>query len=400
MKDQPDSLSRRRFLQTSGALGLGAVLLPSQLLAAASTPKVERRKFGRTGVDVSMLALGGIFDTPNNQIVLRQAFDHGVTYWDTAEGYRNGGSETGMGMFFEKNPDARKEVFLVTKAGGRRGASEMSTALDESLARLKTDYVDLYFMHGVSGIGAVDRPEIRAWAEGAKKSGKIRFFGFSTHSNMEQCLSGAAKLGWIDGIMLTYNYRIMHTPEMKAAVEAATAAGIGLTAMKTIGRSSGSDSPEQGAILDALTKRGFSPEQAKLKAVWENPAIATICSQMASVNILRQNIAASLDRTALTDVEHETLQHYADATCQGYCAGCSQLCESALAGEVPVRDVMRHLMYHRHYGPEFDARSLFAELPAVVRERMPLIDYSAAERACPHRLPIAQLMREAVAALA
>ena len=74
---------------------------------------------------------------------------------------------------------------------------------------------------------------VKAWAEKAKADGKIRFFGFSTHKNMEASLLEGAKLGWIDGIMTTYNYRLMNTDDMKRAVEACTKAGIGLTAMKT-----------------------------------------------------------------------------------------------------------------------------------------------------------------------
>ena len=50
---------------------------------------------------------------------------------------------------------------------------------------------------------------------------------------MENCLTDAARLGWIDGIMATYNYRLMHTDRMKKAVDACTEAGIGLIAMKT-----------------------------------------------------------------------------------------------------------------------------------------------------------------------
>jgi hypothetical protein len=200
--------------------------------------------------------------------------------------------------------------------------------------------------------------------------------------------------------MLTYNYRIMHTPEMKAALEAAVAAGIGLTAMKTIGMQSGSPSAEQARLLEPLTGRGFSPEQAMMRAVWENPAIAAICSQMPTLDLLRKNVAAALDQTSLAESDRETLRRYADATCAGYCAGCGHLCEGALAGAVPVRDVMRHLMYHRHYGPEADARALFAALPAEARERLATADYSAAERACPMHVPIARYMREAAATLA
>jgi len=57
--------------------------------------------------------------------------------------------------------------------------------------------------------------EVKVWAEKAKAEGKIRFFGFSAHKNMENSLLAAAKLGWIDGIMMSYNYRLMVKNKMK-----------------------------------------------------------------------------------------------------------------------------------------------------------------------------------------
>ena len=78
-------------------------------------------------------------------------------------------------------------------------------------------------------------PGLKSWSQEMKKAGKVKLFGFSTHANMEDCLEGAAGCQWIDGIMFTYNYRLMHEPRMKAAVEACYQAGIGLTAMKTQG---------------------------------------------------------------------------------------------------------------------------------------------------------------------
>ena len=401
MNDHHSHLTRRNFLLTTGAVGLGSMLLPSMLRAAdEAKPKMARRKFGKTGVDVSVAGIGCMFPTIDNQVVLKTAYENGVTYWDTAAGYEHGGSEVGISMFFDKNPGARKNLFLVTKASGARNAGGMSRLLDESLGRLKTDYIDLYFIHGAGSISQVDQPEIKAWAEAAKKSGKIRFFGFSTHSNMPEMLMAASKLGWIDGIMLSYNYREMNKPEMKAAVDACEKAGIGLTAMKTLAGRSGSETPDQAALLDPLKAKGFTPAQAKLKAVMANPQIATACIQMPNMRFCRENIAAALDQTQLAADDHATLQHYAAATCNGYCSGCSHLCESALAGAVPVRDVMRHLMYHHSYGSEVDARALFRELPANTRARLTQIDYAAAERVCPNRLPIAQMMREASRVLA
>ncbi len=387
--------SRRQFLQTTGAVGVGSLLFRSPLLAADETPpKVAKKKFGRTGVEVSHVGAGLMFDTRNAEVILRTAHNHGVNYWDTAAGYERMGSETGIGTFFEKNPEVRKDIFLVTK-----GRGDLAKSLDGSLSRMKTDHVDLFFVHGIDNISAVDRPEVKAFAEKAKQDGKIKFFGFSSHNNMAACLSGGAKLGWIDGAMITYNYREMHKPEMKAALDACEQAGIGVTAMKTLGGRSGSDTPEQAALLAPISARGFTPAQAKLKAVLENPQIAVACVQMPNMKFCRENIAAALDRKELGSLARAALDCHAQATADRYCGGCNHLCGAAVAGAVPVRDVMRHLLYYHNYA-ELDARAMFAELPASQRAQLTQIDYEAAERVCPHRLPIAQLMREASALLA
>ena len=129
--------------------------------------------------------------------------------------------------------------------------------------------------------------DLKAWVEKAKAGKKIHFFGFSTHSNMENCLQEAAKLGWVDGIMLKYDYRLMQTDAMKAAMDAATKAGIGLTAMKTQNKTPiGTDTEADLKLGGHFIKSGFSQQQAQLKALWENPQLATICSQMGSVTVL------------------------------------------------------------------------------------------------------------------
>lgn len=356
---------------------------------------VGTRSFGKTGVKVSMLSLGGIFDIAANQLVLQRALDFGVTYWDTANSYTNGNSEKGIGMYLEKNPDERKKLFIVTKAGGGHAVDNVNGKLEESLRRLKTDYVDLFFLHGI-GSGNDLTPEIKAWAEKMKKENKIRFFGFSTHGNMERTLEAAAKLGWIDGIMLKYDYRLMQTDAMRAAMDACENAGIGLTAMKTQG--GGPVKTETDADLKLgghFVKRGFSEHQAKLKAVWENPQIAAICSQMPNITFLSANVAAAMDKTKLTAADHSALREYAAATCFHYCDGCAHLCEGALEQRLPVADVMRSLMYHHTYGDMRLARETFAGLPVGSRKQIALLDYSNAERVCPNHLPIAQLMREA-----
>ncbi len=399
------NVSRRDFMKAVGIAGVSSAVGAGRTLAQTAPPaaaapggapeKVATRTFGKTGEKVSMLSLGGIFDIASNQLMLQRALDFGVTYWDTANSYNNGNSENGIGMFLEKNPDVRKKIFLVTKAGGGTGLENLNAKLEESLRRLKTDYVDMYFLHGLRS-GADLTPEVKAWAEKAKAAKKIRFFGFSAHGGMAQSLAAAAKLGWVDGIMLRYDYRAMHTDAMRAAMEACEKAGIGLTAMKTQG--GGPIKMEDEADLKLaghFVKRGFTEHQAKLKAVWENPQIATICSQMPSVALLTSNVAAALDKTKLTAADHAALREYAAETCTRYCAGCTLICEEALGNRVPVGDVMRSLMYHHNYGDPRLARETLAKLPEAVRGKLAAFDYTAAERVCPNRLPIARLMREA-----
>lgn len=400
--------SRRQFLKTAGAAGVGTLLAGATAGAARQEPapaaseadaiQVPTRPFGKSGRQVSILAMGGMFDIGANQLMLRQAVRWGVTYWDTADCYEGGGSEKGFGKYFAKFPQDRKKIFLVSKSDAR-DPEGMTRLLERSLKRMNTDYIDMYFIHGMKKIDEMD-DKTRKWAEAMKTAGRIRLFGFSTHGNMEELLQEATKLGWIDGIMLTYNFRNMHTPAMKAAVAACTKAGIGLTAMKTQAKSSWLDfsrsTPEGKSLAEHFRSKGWTEEQAKIKAVWQAPGIASVCSQMDSMRLLKANAEAASDTTPLTSEDLHFFQQYACATSNGYCTGCGGICEAALTAQVPVSDIMRHHMYCREYGRADWARKYFAALPETLRREMTDLDYTAAERRCPQGMPIGRLMREAV----
>jgi predicted aldo/keto reductase-like oxidoreductase len=388
--------SRRDFLKVTGSAGLGAVMAPVNRFANTSetNKKIPLRPFGKTGAKVSILSLGGMFDIASNQIMMKQAVRWGVTYWDTADCYQRG-SETGIGKYFKKYPEDRNTIFLVTKSDARNPEG-MTRLLDRSLTRMNTDYVDLYFVHGMYGIDELDE-STKTWAEKAKAAGKIRFFGFSTHRNMETCMLEAAKLGWIDGIMMTYNFRLMHTDRMKRAVDACVKAGIGLTAMKTQGGGSvKTNTDTELKIAGRFLLKGFTDAQAKLMAVWQNPDIASICSQMPNMTILKANVAAALNRTELSARDTQLLHRYAWETQSDYCAGCTNICESAVNPDIPIGDVMRYLMYYRSYGECDYAALQFRTIPASIRRQMASLDYSLAEQRCPQNMPIGKLMQEAL----
>ena len=197
---------------------------------------MPKRKLGKTGVEIPCLALGVAFNAVDNQIILRKAVDWGVTTWDTSSFYENGNSELGIGKFLEKNPDVRKKLFLMTKASFAKNTEDVEKHLQASMERMKTDYIDLYFgVHGLSNPAQLN-DEMKKWVEKAKERKVIKYFGFSTHTNMADCLMAASKLGWIDAVMPSYNFRLMQDKKLSDAVQACYDAGVGIIAMKTQGK--------------------------------------------------------------------------------------------------------------------------------------------------------------------
>ena len=396
MTQKHSSWTRRAFLKAACATGAASAVSLKNLPAFSSDEAVvmPTRPFGETGIEVPILGFGTALHVSFSQLLLKQAVKWGVTYWDTANTYMGGNSEKAIGKYFAKYPEDRKKVFLVTKSHALT-TNDLTRDLNLSLERMQTDYIDLYFTHGIWSADELDA-KTKHWAQKAKAEGKIRFFGFSTHSNMEECLMGAADLGWIDGIMMTYNYRLMHSDEMRRAVDACVKAGIGLIAMKTQGGGQvRTDSATELELAGRFLQKGFTDGQAKLKAVWQNPQIASICSEMSNMTLLMSNVAAAVDKTELSAHDMQLMRNYAQETHSDYCAGCRDICESAIAGEAPIGDVMRCLMYARSYGNHKKASDQFKKIPRKIREQMIHLDYAAAERNCPRNIAIGKLMRKA-----
>jgi predicted aldo/keto reductase-like oxidoreductase len=398
----------RRDLFKGAGIAAAAVLGGSVLKAAETEtekpkekqepkfPQVEKRKFGKTDVMVSMLSIGGMIDMKNSHMLLRKAIDFGVTYWDTANGYGNGTSEEGIGEFFKKNPGIREKLFLVTKASGAKSVEDIEAKLQLSLQRMNTKYIDLYYgVHGLSDPANLN-DDLKNWAKSAKDRGLIKHFGFSTHSNMADCLSAAAELDWIDGIMTTYNFELLDDEKMQAAVDKCSKKGIGLIAMKT--QAKGVDSSQVDSTLKKFSEKGFTPEQAKMKIVWEDKRFCAICSQMPNFTILLSNVAAAMDKTKINP--NEAIEIKKDLQSNAYCAGCEMICSEACPDMPYIRDVMRALMYSNAYGQSDVARETFNSIPAYARENIMSADYSIAQQKCPRNLPIANLVQQANAMFA
>lgn len=426
-------IDRRTFLKTTGigsaslalSAGFAGKALSAEVANESSSKEMPTRILGKTGVPVSILGMGGSIDTTGYQVLLRIGLNMGISYWDSSHNYGNGKNEQVIGQFFSKYPEDRKKVFQVTKASRVVEPEGMTNQLHLSLERMKTDYIDLYFMHMLQDPGLLT-PEIKAWVEQKKKEGKIRFFGFSCHGNMARMLMQASTLGWIDAVMSSYSYQLMNNDDMKRAIDTCAKANIGLIAMKTQGqrfgpppnmpqgqdgRPPGSGGPPQGpppgmqaqgtseepedlSAMSHFMDKGYTPEQAKLKVVWEDKRITTCVSEMTNVTMLKDNVAAATDGVQLSGRDREMLDKLAQYNRTLYCQGCMR-CASVMGSESWIPDVLRYMMYYNSYGKTDDARRLFRELPEPVRNRLPLRDYSLVERACPNKIKIGKAMREA-----
>jgi predicted aldo/keto reductase-like oxidoreductase len=408
--------SRRQLLRAAGALGIGSALAAtgcassganageSHVASPADGPaQVPTRPFGRSGERVSALALGGYFDALANQDLLADALALGVNYWETTLSF--GGK--GYGEYFRRHPEHRQRVFLLAKTNGA-STEQMEQDLRTTLADVGTSHVD-FFIIGSIRDGSLLTPEVQRWVEMAKATEKIRYFGFSTHSNMEECLLLASRLSWIDGVLTTYNYRLKHRPAMREAVDACAERGIAITAIKSQALDTnpeatiGEDTDEATEALRGHLAAGRDLFQARLQAVWENPQISSICSMMTDRGLLRANARAALGESGTAGAALAGagalglggLAGGAPRPSRRYCAGCASVCEGTLGAPLPVADVMRYLMYARSYGDRERARREFAALPAEVRVALSRQDYRLAEQRCPEQLPIGRLMREA-----
>ena len=265
--------NRRRFLKASVATG--AVVAASFSLVRADDP-FPTTTLGKTGQSVSRLGMGTSWAVAASFVQL--ALAKGVRYIDTAEGYERGKSEKTIGEVLERT-GKRKEVYLVTKAkvNSLRQIQSVGAAkffedkVNASLERLRTDYVDAFYIWGISArdIPMISDPEVIAAFEKLKKAGKIKYAGLSCHdSGLVQVVEAAAEAKWLDQIMIQFNYRTMNGDEIRKAVDKASAAKLGLVAMKTQGGGGDFAEGDASTKFQKFVKDGFKKEQAAIKTVF------------------------------------------------------------------------------------------------------------------------------------
>jgi aryl-alcohol dehydrogenase-like predicted oxidoreductase len=208
--------------------------------------KMPMGRLGRTGVEVSLVGLGGyhIGQAPDEQAavrLIRAAIDHGITFMDNCWDYNDGKSHAWMGRALRDG--YRKRVFLMTKIDGRTRQAA-AAQIDQSLRALATDTIDLMQVHEVIRDSDPDRvfgPDGAMEALlAAKKAGKIRFIGFTGHKSpqihLKMLQTAAAHKFAFDTVQMPVNVMDAHYDSFERRVlPAADKAGVAVLAMKPLG---------------------------------------------------------------------------------------------------------------------------------------------------------------------
>ncbi|MGP0063778.1 MAG: aldo/keto reductase [Isosphaeraceae bacterium] len=402
MQDQgPDltrQIGRRGFLEAgAGALAVAAAIGQGQPAAAQDAPKttqsalLTKRKLGKSGIEVSMLNIG-TWRSSGVERLLRFAWANGVRYIDTAKSY---GTEPAVGRWFQQTPEARKEVFLVTKDHPRT-PRQLIDQLDQRLEALKTDYVDLIFIHALGDhdfateVKWPTSPEFKETADAIRKSGKAKLVGFSTHHpRRPEILQAAVKGGFVDAIMIQNNPLIAQQDDMNRALDACYKAGIGLISMKQVAGNMKLD--EIVRQLPELKEQGLTPYQKLLHAIWTDERFSSCCVSMRNTDQIRENAEAARTFKPMTRAELDRLRDACIAAGPTMCSGCDGRCSVAAGTTAELGNLTRFYTYHEHHGYRGEARRLYSEMSDAARNWQGA-DLEAARQACPSQLDFARLL--------
>ncbi|QRN99788.1 aldo/keto reductase [Archangium violaceum] len=303
--------SRREFLQLAGiaALAAGAGVAgeaeADQGSAAPAPDAIPMRPFGKTGVKVSALGIGGFhIGAPKDEQVgiriIQEALDAGINFLDNAWDYNKGRSEEIMGKALQGG--RRDKAFLMTKVCTHgRGKDVAMKQLEDSLRRLQTDHLDLWQIHEV--VYAND-PELHFKKGGvvealelAKKQGKVRFVGFTGHKHpdlhLEMLRHGfpfdavQMPLNVFDGTFRSFEQRVL--PEVLRRK------------MAPLGMKSLSGNAEP-------VKKGVVTPQEAIRYAMSLPVAVTI-SGIDSPEVLQQNLAIARGFKPMTKEEMAALRN-------------------------------------------------------------------------------------------
>jgi aryl-alcohol dehydrogenase-like predicted oxidoreductase len=411
MDDERDSkrcgLTRRAVLTAAGAFagGLAAAAgckYRKQLFLISSPPEAETersewagsrvrryRPLGRTGFEISDISFG--CSDLNDPTVVQRALERGVNYFDTSPDYADANSEIALGEGIKGFP--RDRIFVASKFCTPKGhlkngtpVTGVITAVEESLRRLGTDYLDLVHIHAVNSVDRLMAANIHEAFDRLKEAGKVRFLGVSSHTvNLERVMHHAVECGRFDVIMVAYNFKSW--PELDSIFRKAHQRGVGVVAMKTL------KGAYHSKLADFTPTERESFAQAAFKWVLSNPSVSGLVISIGRFEQIDEYLHASgqavtqRDRTLLEKYDRLVAAEY----CRPGCGGCLGRCPHG----VPIDDVLRYEMYAENYGRQKQAMLLYSRIPLERRADRCLACDAPCSGACQFGIPIRERLGRA-----
>jgi predicted aldo/keto reductase-like oxidoreductase len=368
---------------------------------------IPTRKFGRQGPDLSILGFGAMrlpgfreakYDEHMDEAVdlLRRGIDLGINYIDTAQLYNAGYSEIAVGKAISP---ARDQVYVSTKIAARFLSSpeDLSRLIDESLERLQTDRIDIFYFHGLgwsdfeerlTGMKLLDAAE-KLQAEG--RIGRVCFSSHDTPENIEKLIDS----GTFAGMLVQYNL----IDETQAGVIArAHEQGMGVAVMGPVG---GGRLAGSGPDFTRLVPPEFetAPEMA-LQFVWSNDGVTTALSGMESEAILESNVGLAGSFTPVNEAQRAQiaeLNRQLDKIRELYCTGCKYClpCDE----EVNIPAIFNLLICREVFGAEAYAKRLYGLLGNIPilpgKNASHCVECGQCEDRCPQKIQIMEQLKRA-----
>jgi predicted aldo/keto reductase-like oxidoreductase len=383
----PDS-SRRNFLLTGLAVPAAASAARSSAddqkqaappRAAIASPQLRYRVLGETGLRVTSVGFGCMVTSDGS--VIERAADIGITYFDTARGYQGGNNERMVGAALKGK---RQNITLSSKTHSATKEAALAD-LDTSLRELGTDHLDIWYLHAKEKPADVTGELIDA-QQTAKKAGKIRFAGVSTHKGQAELIPALIANPHIDVILTAYNFSMGQT--LDPVIAAAHAAGKGVVAMKVMAGGLRLAKPGN-KLYDTFKKDGAL--LSALRWVLKSSDIDTTIPSITDMDQLEENLKAMTG--GFTRSDETLLARHLERIAPLYCRMCGQ-CDGACAKGLPVADILRCLTYADGYGQFSLGRERFLELPAEVAQ-VRCDSCSTCTVDCPHGVRVSERLARA-----
>jgi uncharacterized protein len=395
------TMNRRKFLGRStkqlALLNLIGLVTPGILADKLNheddkdKTKIQYRTLGKTGIRIPLVSMGVM--NANNPNLVKGAWDSGIRHFDTAWVYQNGNNEKMIGSVLHEINVKREDVTIATKIAldeqdlskGKDRKELFLKRFDESLGRLKMDYVDILYLHAADKPDQTNDPFIMEAFTELKANKKIRFSGFSTHSDWPELISDAANKRFYDVILLSFNFSMFQDQRVFDALKLAFEAGIGLVAMKT-------------QCQQDWYKRDLPAEQQKfykenqmnaalLKWVLRHEYITTAIPGFTTYDQMAEDIAVAYDLNFTKDEEDFFRDNNIKLAIQSVCRQCGS-CISSCPQNADIPSLMRVRMYSLSYGNPLMARQTLSQIQQGKGLDI-CKDCGKCKGTCKYRVPIA-----------